>query len=130
MFITLTKEELLKLLSAQELRAKAEDKRVAKAHKDDERSALTKFRDDCRAALKWDYPTAKQKNQDWSSRIEFRTPSCPMLESPRFSTMIANINRDMRKSPYRIHDGSDIDKALKWVPKSERASSTVCEGDE
>lgn len=127
MFITLTKVELLKLLSAQESRAKVEDKRVAKAHKQDECNALKKWKDRLRKALKFDYKQAKDAAYDFAY---FRSPSCPMLASPRFSTMIANVTLDMRKSPYRIHDGSDIDKALKWVPKYERVSKTVCENDE
>ncbi len=130
MFITLSKVELLKLLDEQLERAKEEDKRSARSHKDDEKLSLIKFRADLRGALKWDYVTAKKTSESWESQIKLRAPRCPVLEAPRFSNMIDNVSRDMRKSPYRIHDGSDIDRALKWVPKSKRKPVTVCDSEQ
>lgn len=127
MFITVTKEELLKLLESQEAKAKKEDERIAKSHRKDEQAALMKFRADLREAMKWDYATAKKRSGRYSGAVVLVSPSCPRLETPQFADKIANIRRDMRKSPYRIHDGSDIDRALKWVPASERPATTVCD---
>lgn len=126
MFITLSKDALLKLLEAQEVIAKKEDAKSAKFHQKDEAAALVKFRERLKAALKWDYATAKKSQQDYTNRIEMPSPKCPRLEAPRFRGIIEGIKLDMRKSPYRIHDGGDLHRALNWKPESQRVSETVC----
>lgn len=127
MYITMTKEELLKRLASQESKARKEDEAKTKEHRKDEEKAMKKFRDKLREALKWDYATAKKKSHDYRTRLDLESPSCPRLEAPRFTKMIEGVKLDMRKAPYRIHDGGDIDRALQWKPEREKAAQTVCD---
>ena len=114
-----TKEELLAALEERrKVAQKIDDEALAK-HRKQEAAYLKHFHAACRAALKWDYETAKKHGFDplkdegsWSRNDKH--PSCPESQVRKLDRVIAYV-RTSRQEKYAItHDGvhSGIHRAL------------------
>lgn len=122
MNIKITRESLIEKLKAQVVLAKAEDQRKLKAHQHAEEVALQKFRLKLRAALKWDYKTARK-----SHHVYLEGPSCPRPEATSIEAILKMVELDQHKGDWSIKQGSDIGSALAWVPASKRPPDTLCD---
>jgi hypothetical protein len=121
--ISVTRDELLQMLSTAKAKADREDAKALAKHQRDERAALKKFREKLREALKWDYETAKRNYMRVSSDL----PGCPNKSAYPIQVAIKQVNLDSRKSKFLLRDSSDWYKAATWVPPSERQKLSVCE---
>jgi hypothetical protein len=121
--ISITREELLEKLLAAKAKADREDAKAAAAHEAKEQAALRKFRAELRAAMKWDWKTAKRKY----GRVEFESPSCPARHARHIELAIAQVKMDSRKGRFHLSDQSDWYRAASWLPDSERPKASVCD---
>lgn len=125
MTITMTKEALIAKLADRLAAAKKEDARAVELHRKDEQRALAKFKDRCRAALRWDWKTCKKNGCEVELGYRER-PSCPTSEAALIAPVLHMVKMDTRKSPFSVSDKSDIGMAINWLPKSERINTSVC----
>lgn len=122
--ISMSREELMAKLVDARARAEREDAKAAAKHKADEYSALQRFRAALRAALKWNYQTAKKNHMRAS--IE-DIPRCPMREASRMELAIRQLKMDSRKGRFSLNESHDWYRAAMWLPESERLKQSVCE---
>lgn len=125
MNISMTKDELLARLKEQLAIAEAEDRRAAEVHEKEEQQALERFRAKLKAALKWDYKTAKKSR--YSRDLSMESPDCPRLEAPFFKNLITSLKLDTREQKFNLSDGGDLHRAVTWLPASRRPKETVCD---
>ncbi len=126
MLLSMTKDAILKRLAEKLALAKADDAKVTLQHQKAEDVALVKFRERLKAAMKWDYATAK-KREEVSFGYRER-PSCPTLNAHGIARQIEILKLDMRKvESITIHEKTDLYNAVFWLPDSQQPKKTPCD---
>jgi hypothetical protein len=120
--ISMSRDELLAKLLEAKARADQDDARKAAAHAKEEQAALMKFRERLKAAMKWDYETAKKS---YSVRLD--SPSCPSRSARPIELAITQVKLDSRKGRFYLSEGSDWFKAATWLPESKRPKQSICD---
>lgn len=113
--------QILERLQEQLPIAEARDAEVLKAHRQAEAEYLKAFKEACRAAVKWDYVTAKAANFQPVNPYSNRSPSCPLLVGPRIKEAIRVWSIDGRTSKNQLTIGergrnSNLYDLLVWTP--------------
>ena len=100
--LRMTRDQILARLQEQLLIAEAHDAEQLKAHRQAEADYLKQFRDACRAALKWDYQTAKTNYFRPLENAANRSPACPRPVAPRIKEAIRVWSIDGRTSKNQL----------------------------
>jgi hypothetical protein len=126
MNITMTRQALTDRLRDRLEAAKVEDARRLKEHAVQEKSALLAFRQSLREAMKWDYATLKKQHNFTAGLRHSLIPRCPRSEADEIDRVLRMVELDTRKVGFRISAGSDVDRAINWLPESERPKAEMC----
>jgi hypothetical protein len=125
MNIVMTKPALIAHLTERLKLAKAEDEKALRKHITEEEKCLLKFRANLKEAMKWDYAKAKNKYFDVPNPSP---PSCPRPEANLIDRELKSVKLDMRKvETFTIKPGTDLCRAVNWVPAAERLKDSVCD---
>ncbi len=115
--INLSREDAIARLEDQLPVIKVFDARQLKRHRDEEREYLTKFRESCKRAAKWDYETAKRNHFTLPDVGRRGAPSCPISMEARLERALRALRASSQKR-YTFHPDSEVHKLITFDPNA------------
>ena len=118
------RQALIHALEARRPWAKGIDRARIAAHREAEKAALTKYRDQCRAALKKSYADLKAEDS-YDNQIRFKAPKCPLLVEPDLDRVLAALGLSQQET-FTIDGGGTWDTAHWLLTHDEDAKRSAC----
>jgi hypothetical protein len=124
MDIRMKRDEMLAALEARRSWAKALDAKNEAKHKLEEKAFFKRFRENLRAAIKWDYETAR-KNWFSVDRVQGR-PTCPSSTEAQLDHAIRQVTADSRKHLVAREQPRGADRLHYLLTHDETVKANVC----